>query len=222
MENNKLIMFDNIKIIKKIRKGRVNDCYECFDDVNKRKVFIKINISNNSSLIQNIELQNNKLFFENKINVPTIYEIKEFENKSVLIMEYLDFSENKFTTINEINKIVSAIKNIHSNKSLYYGMDYQWTNGKLTLPSTKSNNWLIFFKEYRWKPLIDHLYSLVSNNIKLMDIWVKGMKIYDIMHNILIHNPVPTLLHGDLNNENYGIVDNKVYFLICNVSMAIR
>jgi fructosamine-3-kinase/nicotinic acid mononucleotide adenylyltransferase len=218
MKQNSPNVPNNLRIIKRITRGRINDCYECFDENNNRKVFLKINESNDASLIQDIEYKNNKLFFEKGINVPIIYENKKSESiGNILIMEYLDFPENKRNQsmnsleYKDITKLVESIKFIHSHKESEYGMNHEWINGKIIFSTKKSNSWLLFFKEL-WKTLIDHFIPRIKNEPKMMDIWIKSTKVYDVMHNILTHNPIPTLLHGDLNKSNYGIINDKVYF----------
>jgi fructosamine-3-kinase/nicotinic acid mononucleotide adenylyltransferase len=199
----------NIKIIKQIIKGKVNKCFECFDEQTQQKVFVKINESSNSSMIQNIEYNNNLLLASKGINVPTIYS----KTDSILIMEWLDFIETDPTN-DDIQLVIDAMKTMHQSISTMYGsseeipaIDHCWVNGTNIFPSQRNESWLIFFREQRWKPLIDKF--LTSNDIsKTFDIWIRGKKIYDIMYQILTTNPTPSLLHGDMNRLNYGIVDH--------------
>lgn len=62
----------------------------------------------------------------------------------------------------------------------------------------------IFLKEQRWKPLINKF--MVDG---LFEMWIKCMKIYDLIDQILAIDLVPSLLHGDMNKSNYGIVESN-------------
>ncbi len=84
-------------------------------------------------------------------------------------------------------------------------------NGKNIMSSEKGCKWSVFFKEQRWKSLIDKF--MVE---ELFELWVKCMKIYDLIDQILETDPTPCLLHGDMNRSNYGIIESngvkKVYW----------
>jgi len=210
----------NIKIIKQIVRGKVNKCFECFDEQTQQKVFVKVNPYINGSLIQDLEYKNNLLLASKGIDVPTIYS----RSDSVLSMEWLDFIETE--TNADIDLVIDAMRRLHSNTDTMHGStggnlwssdrfvsinganDYCWVNGNNIFPSQRNESWLIFFREQRWKPLIDKFLT-TNDTLKTFDIWIKGKKIYDIMDQILTTNPTPSLLHGDMNRLNYGVVNRE-------------
>lgn len=103
------ILPSNIRIIRQIVKGRVNKCYECYDDCSQQKVFVKVYDSHttNGTLIQDTEYQNN-IYLKNKgINVPQIYETYP----CVTIMEYLNFIESDNES--DLDLVIKSMVQIH-------------------------------------------------------------------------------------------------------------
>lgn len=187
------------KIIKKIEKGRVNKCFHCVD-VLGRNVFIKLNRCDSFL----VETKNNNYLKSLGFNVPEIYAT----NKNELIMEYLDFIDPKDSSTS-IEELGTELKKLHAFTADSCGMDHENYVGNDLMSNKWENKWSVFFSQQRWLPMIN---LLIQNNQELLTLWIIGMKVYDLMEQIL-KDVKPRLLHGDMNPDNWGKISNgEVYF----------
>ena len=230
----------NIVNFKKITIGRVNETY--VGELNTEKIIIKINWSNDKILQS--ELKSLKLLMENNFNVPRIknegknYIILEYienigkrigtersflnlpfegqggriETKcSFLNLPFEGQCENKEILFDQLNKL-------HTIKNNQFGFDSDTFSGILQVSNSWCAEWDIFFKKNRWIPLFNEILlsdeNLLSEENSRLD-WILAMKVSDIISKIFENIVIePSLLHGDMNINNYLIDGNKKLYFI--------
>jgi fructosamine-3-kinase/nicotinic acid mononucleotide adenylyltransferase len=188
----------NITDYEQITIGKINHVY-IFD--NKTKV-IKIN-QNNENLKS--EYNSLKILEMHNIPIPKIYEIHD----NYMIFEYIQndtIEDNK-----KYDLLTNASSSLHSIKNDKFGMDFDTFSGYHKVSNQYCDTWDSFFKNNRWKPLID---MILESDINFKTDHCTAMKIYDlipvIFKDVFI---VPSMLHGDINPNNYLIKDDKIIFI---------
>jgi len=150
-----------------------------------------------------IEYKSLEYLRERKFNIPIIY----FHNNEKLVMEYVEDSKGSEELLKlELNKL-------HSHTSEYFGFDQPSYSGFDLMPNNYEKDWATFFKLNRWKIMIDNIRSESTEN----DFWTILLKIYDLIPHIFKDKIiVPSLLHGDMNPNNFLMKDDKIYFIDCS------
>lgn len=186
-------------------RGRINQTYTGFLE-DGTKVFVKINKAPHAADMFESEERSLQLLHNGGISVPKVIARGPY----FLLLEYLSLEES-----GNIESLAVELACIHSHTNNYYGSNYCTYQGNNKINSVSTETWLEYFQEYRWKPLFDKILAADEENL---DIWVVGMKIYDIMNKLfLLRGQVElSLLHGDLNPGNCGYVLGNPVFYDCS------
>lgn len=199
MDIKKLLTSIGISNFTRVNLGRINLCFDGF--LEDKKVFIKINPLKNAEDNISSEIKSLNYLKNNGFKVPEIISF----GKNYIIMEHiekniqLDKPTKSILLIKELNKLHSI-----KNSSGHFGSDFNTFSGTNLVSNEWNNNWKDFFAKNRWKSLFD---DILEKDKTFKNNWILCMKIYDIMNLIFDNKIEPTLLHGDMNPDNY-IVDN--------------
>ena len=190
----------NIHDAKQITVGYINEVYS-FD--NKTKI---IKINKNKS---NLESEYKSLLYlkENGFNIPQIYQ----KTDTYMITEYIN--QDECPDIDNKKILFSELYKLHSITNNKFGFYYDTFSAIDQMSNEFSDRWDDFFKINRWKKLFD---LIRKDNIDFEEDYNLGMAVFDIIPKVFEkYEVVPSLLHGDLNPNNFLIKDGKVYFIDC-------
>ena len=181
--------------------GNIHSCWSL--EFKTSKIFIKKNTSKDLYLkFEEYCLNDLKNYIDGEyLIIPKVISYKKIKNSEILILEWIDMQNN------DHNKLGKGLAIMHLNSQQRnlkkYGYSIQGFIG--TNPQIKGwhENWADFFIEYRLNPQFSYLdqkiFSLeVIKNLKL--------KVKQILSK---HNPISSLVHGDLWSGNIGVGKNN-------------
>ena len=154
-----------LKDIIKINKGRVNKSY--IVTYNDTKVFIKINEESYANNMFEIELYNLTTLKSFNINVPNVIQ----KGNNYLMLEYLDMSNNfpidKIINENVCEKLAIQLSRIHNirHPNNIFGYHVNGFNAKDYINNEFTDNYCQFFKQTRWKPLMNKVNVQIVQSI---------------------------------------------------------
>ena len=149
---------------------------------------------------------NNLIFFnDKKINIfPKVMNYDE----NFLIMEYFDHNNKK----NKLNgEFFNQLINLHSQTSKKFGFYFDTQIGGMRQPNKFDLNWATFFGEKRLNVIFETICKTKPLPKKINQ---KIEKLILVLKDIIPSNPVPSLLHGDLWEENILFNDERLIGLI--------
>jgi len=204
-------LFEKLSITeyKKIDKGRINKNFVC--KISNETYFLKTNdYNNNNNNMFEYERRNLLLLKNLNINVPNIISY----DKNYLLLEYLDNDLNH--DLNHLNMLAETLAKLHNIKSDQFGHEWNSFSAMNEVHNTCNNlnDYIDFFKNTRWQPLINSLHQFDIK--KYYNMWILGTKIADLMRTIFVSPIKPSLLHGDMNIDNFIISNGKCYLFDVN------
>ena len=202
--------------------GSISQTFKIFIN-NKFHFFCKINAAKKFPLL--FEKEKNGFDFlrsQNIFRIPQIVFINEFEEKQLLIIEWVDEeikNEKFWETFGE------KLEQLHSITHTHFGFDEDNFMGALFQSNRKTKNWIDFFINERIEP---QMKIAINNN--LLD-----AKHTDKFENLFKKLPAifgqenPSLIHGDLWNGNFlcgknnnpVLIDPAIYFGNRNMDIAM-
>lgn len=187
----------NITDAKRIDKGLVNEVY-LFDANTK---IIKINEDR-----ANLECEYKALHLlrEKGFNIPSIIE----KSEHYIIMEFIQQDTNDKPTRTKL--LYDELSKLHSYTSDMFGSETSYC-GKINMPPGFNSDYTIWFRENRWKALLDRI---LASDLSFYSNYCFAMRVYDIINLIFVDKQItPSLLHGDINPMNFIVNSDKVYFI---------
>ncbi len=202
--------FSSIKITD-IQGGCINQGLKITDKKNQ-SYFVKLNTAQNLEMFKAEYEGLNELKKSESFIIPSPICVGKAKTQAYIVIEYIDFYSAKPQSM---AKAGQQLAKMHQYTNKNYGWYRSNTIGTTPQINKVTNNWLIFWQEQRLNYQIHLLKNKVSS--QLID------KIYRLIEKlplILNHNPVPSLLHGDLwggnisfNQEGEPVIfDPAVYY----------
>lgn len=190
----------SISGVETVSGGCINSTYEINDGQNS--FFIKINSSSSLHMFEAEHLALLDLEASNSLRVPhPVCTGKEAEH-SWLVMEYLSLQNSGHH--NELGKQLAAM---HQYTNREFGWVRNNTIGSTAQINTPSNNWILFFREFRLRFQLD----LAASNGYTGSLQKTGAALLDCIDDFFVgYTPQPSLLHGDLWGGNYAFDDNRL------------
>ncbi len=182
-----------LRAYEKIYGGDINETYRLA--MTDKDYFIKIN---NKDRFPMFEVEAESLIRLTKtysFRIPVVYEAGEFEDKSYLLMEYIEHLED----VSNPENFAESLVKLHKNTQDKYGLDFDNYIGSLPQYNGYEKNWVDFYIKNRlqYQLNIARQKALVSDEVfHLFD------HLYNKLPHILIEEK-PSFLHGDLWNGNY-------------------
>jgi len=166
------------------------------------KIFIKKNISKKNFLeFEKYCLNDLRDYIDEEfLLIPKVITYKKFKNSEILILDWIDMQNNNQ------NKLGKGLAIMHLNsqnqKSNKFGYDLDGFIG--TSPQVKGwhQNWADFFIEYRLNPQLSYL------NQNIFSSEVIGNLKSKVKQTLSKHDPISSLVHGDMWSGNVGIGEN--------------
>lgn len=196
MDFQKLLGQEIVSVLS-VSGGDINDAYKV---VTEEKIFFaKVNSSKNSKEILRTEALGLELLkSKGNINVPKVILLKNIDDKTVLILNWVDIgpASNK-TSLDFANQLTK----LHKNNNLKFGLDFNNYIGTLPQINNFTDEWLEFYNLFR----IQYQLKLAIDSGKLETNLIR--KSENMFRNIEQDFPgvKPSLLHGDLWSGNYLI-----------------
>lgn len=196
--------------------GRVNNSFR--GKMDGKKIFLKVN-ENKENLES--EYLSQMLLKSKGLNIPEILSKGEYLSKEekkyfyLLMVDVLDGEDGE--KYKDEKLLREEWKKLEAVKGEKYGNDYDTFSGVEKMDNTPKKSWSDFFRENRWKILIDRLYQLMlitseKKNFAFYQDYLLMLKIYDLIPHIFDGQLIePTMLHGDMNDGNYFYKEGKIY-----------
>ncbi|MCG7193956.1 fructosamine kinase family protein [Fructilactobacillus sanfranciscensis] len=176
----------NIKSLKPVAGGDINDSYEVISD--EGRLFLKVQPNRGKSFFAH-EVEGIKLLSQ-AANVPTVIDYGEIEHDGFLLLAWIEIG-----TGNQYNlgQMAAQVHQIHQQK---FGLDHNFTASKFPKINTWQTSWSKFFIEQRLEPLIKFAKEKGRwNQSREQHYQILRQQIIDYDKN---HKIEPSLLHGDL------------------------
>ena len=184
------------KSIEQVHGGDIHSTWQI--EFSNKKLFLKKNIRNKKFLefekycLQNLREYNNQ---ENLV-IPEVIAYKNIKNIEILLIEWIDmhnFDQKKLGKgLGELH-----LKSAESNPKMF-GFPVEGFIGTTDQKKGLESNWIDCFLNLR---LIPQLLSLKS---RILDKEIINKVKEKIKSELLHHNPINTLVHGDLWSGNVG------------------
>jgi fructosamine-3-kinase len=179
--------------------GCINQGY-CLVDVNQR-MFVKLNRAERVAMFEAEALGLQQLQATGTIRVPTPICWGTAENQSYLVLEWLELERGSRNAWTEMGRQLATLHRLSGEQCQVsgFGWDRSNTIGSTPQPNPWTADWATFFREHR----LGYQFQLAQrrgghfpqqNRLLAM--------IPDLLTN---HNPLPSLLHGDLWSGNVAI-----------------
>ena len=182
-----------LRAYEKIYGGDINEAYRLA--MTDKDYFIKVNSKDKFHMFE-VEAESLlRLTKTYSFRIPVVYEVGEFEDKSYLLMEYIEHLEDVSNPQNFAENLVK----LHQNTNEKYGLDFDNYIGALPQYNAYKEHWVDFYRENRLEYQLSFARqkSLIPINIlhDFDDLFAK-------LPEILVEEK-PAFLHGDLWNGNY-------------------
>jgi len=186
--------------IKPVFGGNIHSSWSL--EFKKTKIFVKKNISKKLFLkFEEYCLDNLKDYIDDKyLLIPKVISYKKFKNSEILILEWIDMQGNCHKRLGKGLAIMHLNSQARELKKFGYPIEgFIGTN-----PQIKGwmENWADFFIEFRLNPQLSYL----NKNILSSEI-IENLKL-KVKQTLSTHNPISSLVHGDLWSGNVGIGKN--------------
>ncbi len=170
--------------------GDINRTYRLA--MSDKDYFIKVNTAEKIDMFEKETQSLNILSSTDSFRIPNTYAFEIFEDKSFLLMEFIESLDNASNPKNFAENLVR----LHQTHQNYYGLDKNNYIGKLYQKNTLNDNWVDFFIRNRLQFQIDLAKDSISTELKK-----QFEKLYQKLPEILSVEKA-SLLHGDLWNGN--------------------
>lgn len=113
-----------------------------------------------------------------------------------LVLHYIHFVEGSTSDYFKLGEQLAALHNVNAYTS--YGWSHDNYIGRSIQSNGRSADWSSFFAEYRIGSMLERL---AENGVIVTDI---DQFVHIVQHALHLHQPHPSLLHGDLWHGNIG------------------
>ena len=165
----------------------------------KLKIFVKKNTSKKYYLkFEEYCLNDLKDYVDKKyLALPKVINYKKIKNSEVLILEWIDMQNNNQTNLGK----GLALMHLNSQNKKYKQFGYSVEGFIGTNPQIKGweENWSDFFIKYRLNPQLTYLKKYILSSEIISNLQSK------IIQTLSEHEPISSLVHGDLWSGNVGI-----------------
>ena len=185
------------KSIEQVHGGDIHSAWRI--EFSNKKLFLKRNIKNKKFLkFEKYCLQNLKDFINpTNLVVPEVIAYKNIQNIEILLIEWIDMQN--FDQKNLGKGLGEMHLNSSESNSKIYGYPVEGFIGLTDQKKGWENNWIDCFLNLRIIPQL----SILKSNI--LDKETKNKVKEKIKSELLKHEPINTLVHGDLWSGNVGI-----------------
>lgn len=178
--------------------GSINDAYVLSDQ--QRKFFLKLNRLDGLEMFEAEAAGLQALADANVLRVPQIVCTGCAENKSFIVMEYLELSGRGDMTL-----LGQQLAELHRNTAEHFGWYRDNTIGSTKQINTQDKNWLNFWRQHR----LGFQLKLAAHHGYKGTLQSKGERLLSGLDQLIGHRPQASLLHGDLWSGNYAFTNGE-------------
>lgn len=179
----------------------------------RRSFFVKLNSANRLAMFAAEAEGLGELAGADAIRVPEPVCHGTVGDQAFLVMEYLDMGRADGDSSEEAGRQLAALHRVGRDE---FGWHRENTIGSTPQPNDSTANWVEFWREQR----LGFQLELAARNGFGGRLRSQGEKLMAEFHQLMEHDPQPSLLHGDLWGGNIGydrdghpvIFDPAVYF----------
>lgn len=191
---------DDIKEIKAVSGGYVNDAYALQSEKKKYFLLVQPNASKEFFVTEIAGLKDLK---EAGINVPKVYDFGEIDGDAYLLISYLE--EGKTASYRDLAQMVAKMHKIYSPNGLF-GYNHPHPGSDTSFDNSWRDSWIELFVERRIDKLKDELVKANKWNEKQTATYQAVRKI--MIDELSKHPSKPSFLHGDLWGGNHMFLTN--------------
>ncbi|UQS86527.1 fructosamine kinase family protein [Nicoliella spurrieriana] len=200
----------NINHFEPVSGGDINESYAISDGTHK--YFMKVQPGRGKQFFAH-EVEGLKLLSQ-AANTPEVVAFGEINGDGYLILKWLDQSSGSQF---ELGQMLARVHQIHRDQ---FGLDHDFTVGKIPKHNQWQSKWQTFYVEQRLKPLIElakQKQRWNKNRSQHMSNMIEQINEY------YANQPVtPSLLHGDLWSGNFTFSNGKPYLIDPDVFFGNR
>ncbi|AJQ93816.1 fructosamine-3-kinase [Gynuella sunshinyii YC6258] len=187
-----------VRQLERVSGGDICDSFKA--QTNIGPLFVKRCSAQDGGLLQ-AEFRNLQLLrAAAEICVPEAISVSFHENDTLLVMEYLDLAGN--THDGQLGRRLAAL---HRHTGPGYGLEYDNYIGRTFQRNTAEETWSAFWWNNRLLPQLQMVCDQGFSNAIEKYILPLNEVCQRLLHN---HQPVPSLLHGDLWSGNKGYLED--------------
>jgi len=160
-------------------------------------LFIKVNAAQRLGMFEAEYIALKTIHASKSIKCPQPIITGSFENKSYLVMEYIEFGSGTGNTYAEFGRQLAAM---HKTTNANFGFDIDNTIGSSPQYNSYKENWLEFWRDKRMLPQLE----MAEKNGSGKGLRLASDKVLAKLDEFFPAQPVPSLLHGDLWSGNYA------------------
>lgn len=194
-----------INNIQTVTGGDINDAF--FVETKRARYFVKYNATIPEGFFHSEANGLERLRKTGAIAVPHVYEVLEYKNEGILVMEWIDGDRNPRTE----EELGRGLARLHSTKAQQFGLDDDTFIGTLPQPNGWYDRWIDYYRDRR---LISQCKLAEKRKRMPSDRKAKLMKLCDTLDKWLPNDCDPSLLHGDLWGGNWIVGPNGQPYLI--------
>ena len=204
--------FTTIVKVERVSGGSINEAF--YVQTKEREYFAKSNPSAPEDFFR-AEKESLELLSSHKISVPKpLYLLPKGENEMVFLMEWIPSIPSGKQGDRALGSLVARM---HRNKVQAAGLEQDNYIGELNQKNQPTTDWVSFFRDQR----LGTMQELARNNRKLsVERDHRLTVLRERLDTIIGHNPVFSLLHGDLWGGNWlmshedepYLIDPAVYY----------
>jgi len=183
--------------IKPVFGGNINSSWSL--EFKTSKIFIKKNISKKLFLkFEEYCLNDLRIYIDEEyLLIPKVISYKKIKSSEILILDWIDMQNGDYKKLGKGLAIMHL--NSQNRKLNKFGYSVEGFIGTNSQIQGWKENWTDFFIEYRLEPQLSYL----NQNILSSEI-IDNLK-SKVKQTLSMHDPISTIVHGDLWSGNKGI-----------------
>lgn len=189
--------------------GCINQAYRLTRG--KSRYFVKLNRADRISMFEDEADGLKALAAAGVIRTPTTLGHGVSGDKAYLLLEYIDLGGSGDPAL-----AGRQLAELHRQTGTRFGWHRDNTLGSTPQPNTPNDSWAVFWQQYR----LGHQLDLAAHRGEGGKVQQLGRRLLEQVPELLDHDPLPSLLHGDLWSGNFAydregtpvIFDPAVYY----------
>ncbi len=186
------------------------------------KQYVIKELTNKNSKYSSIYYEGKSLKFMNE-KIPNLFPKVLYLTNNTLVMEFINNDKIK-SKLSE-KDLAFQLSKIHQIKNIHFGYEFDPPIGGLRQPSKFDKSWIDFYTNKR----LGMIFEIINSTKPMPSKINKGIeKLLKNLNNLIPNNPQPSLIHGDLWDENIlflngklvGLIDPGIYYAHSEMEIA--
>jgi protein-ribulosamine 3-kinase len=185
----------------RVHGGCINESYRWESD--QGALFVKIAPAGRLTMLEAEAEGLEELREAEAVRVPRVLAVGMAEHNAYLALEWLELTSSSRSQQESLGK---GLARQHRHTARQFGWRRDNTIGSTPQINTPADDWIEFFRERRLR----YQLNLAKENGYAARLESRGAELLDRMDDLFAgHEPVPSLLHGDLWGGNWAVVEQQ-------------